>query len=995
MKSFRERALSGQLKYSAKNRDIETAFRFVETGDANSLGAIIGDNGLTLWLYHFVEAIDVPRRLGAEDRRAVELLLRLNAFPLAGSWLNRVLLEERPDEDFHTLVREIAESIGISSDVIDVMTVANVPHLLRGTEPNSAGRYVLDLDEARLTSALESAFTARGSYVHLVGLFRLLLGHGSERLDAVVPPVRDAGRLDATLAALLLEKGNGRFDDLVAEVWRALDDPLEQHKFSALLVTHDPDRHRAEARDRARQYLLLRGNRPNSGFIYIWLIETFGAEVLDDVEEFFRDEYVTSHSISMVAEALFTALGEVAVPALQLLTSHASRVVRLAAATYLVKAHTAGLDELLRETLANGLKEAIDDSNPYSHHDRKDWIRLIGDWNPAPFEALLSSLADLKATTVRDASAQAVAKIGEPVLPRILPRLDDGKKEVRLWATAVLTSIDTPAATAALEARLDEEDDDIVRDSMLEVIDAARTARGHFVTRDEIEARALRSEKKLRSLPAKWLDLAALPPLTWNDGAPIGERMTRYLFYRQSRAKATLADVEARPLFKMLDRQSGADFAHAVIRTYLSTKLAAADRWALAIAAILGDDRVVPFINRLIQECAESSRLLMAQLGLDALAMLGTDAALAIVDSLALRYRTKNKQVAAAAAEAFMAAAARKGVSVDELGDRVVPWLGFEPGKPRTLDIAGKLYQVQVGLDGKLGYRDVEKNRKIASLPKSTPGEILAGLKAEAVMLKDVIKGQLARLENLLVVQHRWQVARWQELFLNHPVLIPFGVRLVWGVYDAAGRLDGTFQALEDRSLTTAGDLPFELADEPGRSVGMVHPLELDRETLHAWRTHMADFEIAPPFPQLDRPVVTVRDDDLETRVSRSLQGTSLNAMTFRGRAERLGWTRGAVGDGGFVEDYRKTFSLTRLVVFLGIQGLYMGISRDESITLDDFCFVQREGADVPAYVSDRPNDASDPRLIPFRAVPPIVFSEVMADLAKIAGKSDEPAHGD
>ena len=99
------------------------------------------------------------------------------------------------------------------------------------------------------------------------------------------------------------------------------------------------------------------------------------------------------------------------------------------------------------------------------------------------------------------------------------------------------------------------------------------------------------------------------------------------------------------------------------------------------------------------------------------------------VDATATRYRVKNKNIGAAAEEAFAATAERLGLTVNELGDRVVPWLGFEPGQPRVIEPEGKRIEVVIGPDFKLKYRDVEKNKAVASLPKSLAKETLAEFK--------------------------------------------------------------------------------------------------------------------------------------------------------------------------------------------------------------------------------------------------------------------------
>ena len=238
-----------------------------------------------------------------------------------------------------------------------------------------------------------------------------------------------------------------------------------------------------------------------------------------------------------------------------------------------------------------------------------------------------------------------------------------------------------------------------------------------------------------------------------------------------------------------------------------------------------------------------------------------------------------------------------------------------------------------------------------------------------------------------MVRQFHWPVPRWRELFLGHPVLfLPFATRLVWGHYDDAGRLRGTFRALEDRTLTDASDEPFDLP--AAGSVGIIHPLELDDEALGAWRTHLADYEVEPLFPQLERPVVRVSDDQRTVRISPELSGTSLNAMTFRSRAEKLGWVRGSVGNAGYIDAYRKVFTGAGVNAFLGLDGLFIDIGTDQSIEFRGFYFVKGGTVHIGSYVDDYPTDESDARLIAFGAVPPVVYSEVMGDLKRIAGQA-------
>src|SRR5262249_18851303 len=148
-------------------------------------------------------------------------------------------------------------------------------------------------------------------------------------------------------------------------------------------------------------------------------------------------------------------------------------------------------------------------------------------------------------------------------------------------------------------------------------------------------------------------------------------------------------------------RRSGGDFALAVLKSYLDADAPADGRWALAIAGMLGDDRVVPILHAQIQRWAEGSRRKMAEFAIQALALLGSDAALLLIDALAIRYRTKFKGLAEIAAAAFTDAAQARGLTPDELGDRVVPWLGFEAGQPRSFEFGDSRVGVSIGLDFK------------------------------------------------------------------------------------------------------------------------------------------------------------------------------------------------------------------------------------------------------------------------------------------------------
>jgi hypothetical protein len=80
--------------------------------------------------------------------------------------------------------------------------------------------------------------------------------------------------------------------------------------------------------------------------------------------------------------------------------------------------------------------------------------------------------------------------------------------------------------------------------------------------------------------------------------------------------------------------------------------------------------------------------------------------------------------------------------------------------------------------------------------------------------------------------------------------------------------------------------------------------------------------------------------------------------------------------------------------VFVDIDGMHMGMGMEEEVTLRAMYFVGGRGSvKVDSYSYDEPSNENDPRLIPFGDVPPIVFSEAMGDLGKVAGQQAATPH--
>ena len=174
-----------------------------------------------------------------------------------------------------------------------------------------------------------------------------------------------------------------------------------------------------------------------------------------------------------------------------------------------------------------------------------------------------------------------------------------------------------------------------------------------------------------------------------------------------------------------------------------------------------------------------------------------------------------------------------------------------------------------------------------------------------------------------------------------------------------------------------------------------MHPLDLSDEARAAWIQHLVDYDVMPPFAQLDRPVIRCKPEEAGIKFGKQVEGSDVNAMTFRSRAEKLGWSRGSVCDAGCVTAYRKIYSGAGVEAFLGLEGMYVGIGMDETIKLGDVCFVKTGSVQVGSYVYDEPSKEDDPRLIAFADVPIVPFSETMGDFMKIVGRVSNSSEGE
>jgi len=477
---------------------------------------------------------------------------------------------------------------------------------------------------------------------------------------------------------------------------------------------------------------------------------------------------------------------------------------------------------------------------------------------------------------------------------------------------------------------------------------------------------------KLPKLP-ELFNPAALPPLVTTTGKVLPpEAVTNVgMMLAISTPDAPYAGVGL--LRSICTRESLRELSWALFEAWMGTGSPPKEMWILHALGFLGDDETARRLTPMICSWPGESAAARAVEGLAVLANIGTDLALMLLNGIAEKVRFASIQEGARARIAEIAK--RRGLTSEELGDRLVPDLGLDERGETTLDFGPRSFRV--GFDEHLEPFVVDAaGKKLAALPK--PGKTDDGAKAKEAtarfkaLKKDVAaiaKARIQRLETAMVSQRRWDEPAFRMLFVDKPLVLQLARRLVWGAWDGANKRLATFRVDLDRTLSNENDDAFRLPD--GALVGVVHPVDLSAAELARWGQVFADYEIVQPFPQVDREVFRpdpARTNEPETNLLDDERAFSAPKLIFG--LEKLGWKRGAASDGGSFSGHSKSFGATGFVARAEYDGAVgMGyIDEKETLTLSSVSFERR----VDRTTKD----------LALGDVDAVVLSEVLRDLS-------------
>jgi hypothetical protein len=590
---------------------------------------------------------------------------------------------------------------------------------------------------------------------------------------------------------------------------------------------------------------------------------------------------------------------------------------------------------------------------------------------------LIWKLAGNKSRQLRELVAKVVAEHDAGAESRAIELLNHKSADIRQTAALILTQFSSPAANEAISGTLNKETSDNARDILLQSVAGTLPVKAdeNFIN-EMVEAAQQRG--KLTKPVEPWLEETSLPPLFDHSGRQISNERVRFLLYRMSRVKEMRSDIEARYIIQTIDKEKAGDFAMELIKLYMDKNAKPGYKWLMALAALLGDDSVVDKIRVTINRWMDENRYKMAEHGVGALALQGSDKALRWVEWYSRKYKSKKANVGAAALVALETAAEELGITIHELGDRVVPDFGFD-GLFKHFTVDGDEYRAFIDSNFKIAFFN-ENNKKLKTIPAAASAELKDEFKTIAKEVRDIVRSQSSRLEYYLIVQRRWNYEQWQKFFLQNPVMFIYATKLLWGVYDERGNLADTFLCDEDTSLVNMdGD---EISPAPNALIGIVHPSQLDEASLRSWKKQFFDLSIESIFPQLERKLPDLKDLDLSKSIIIKYKEKHMVTGSIRSVLERYGWHKGPTGDGGMLDSFNLLYADGVMEAILEVEGVGAGYGWGGDEKLGRVYIIDK--SKIKERWFNPPQNDSDDRLIKLKNVPPIFLSEMLAAIESV-----------
>jgi predicted DNA-binding WGR domain protein len=427
-------------------------------------------------------------------------------------------------------------------------------------------------------------------------------------------------------------------------------------------------------------------------------------------------------------------------------------------------------------------------------------------------------------------------------------------------------------------------------------------------------------------------------------------------------------------------------FVWNLFERWLREDAAPKDNWCMLSVGVLGSDSTIAKLLPLMKEWRANANHARAGFGLKCIRAADTDASLMIINKVSQSASLKSMRTTALALINEIAIA--RNLSPAELEDRIVPSCGLDDNGGRTFDYGKRKFHFVLGADLKPFVKDeLGKVRDDLPAPNQDDDPDLApaaqaGWKDMKKLIKVTAKAQAQRLEMAMVSGRRWSPTEFEQFFVQHPLMWHLSKPLIWGVYDSSEKLVGSFRVTDERDFADSAEKSFTFTE--GQRVGIVHPLELANAELNSWGQIMTDYELAPPFLQLNRASTNPPADEVKASKFSIFDGLEFEPVFIPSILEKRSWERFQTIDGGMYIGHFKYFSGKNITAALTYNGIYSGDPKyGEAQKIEQVFFLEGNVGKDLSYGTYGRNFNE----IAYDNVDPIVLSEIYTDLSILAAK--------
>lgn len=481
---------------------------------------------------------------------------------------------------------------------------------------------------------------------------------------------------------------------------------------------------------------------------------------------------------------------------------------------------------------------------------------------------------------------------------------------------------------------------------------------------------------KRLSMPL-WLTSERIGSLTI-DGYTLTDIEMHQVFAAIKSSKPTNIHPFLLDLRDSVPRQSFDQFVWRLFEQWLEFDADSKDKWCIYAIGYLASSETVIKLTPLMKAWRKSGNSARAAFGLDCMRACGTDRAL--LQILAITRTAGIKSLRHKAVKVFQEIAQERGLTVEQLQDRIVPDCGMDVNGERVFEFGTRRFVGFVGKDHTASLKDEHGNIKSALPPakQTDKPHLVAKARAEWKAFKSevaqVVQEQSIRLEKLMVQGRRWTTAEYTDILLAHPLLRCLCQSLIWGQFDAAGNLIHSFRLTDEGDFADPSDKPVSLI--AAYDLGLIHPLALNEIQLAQWREALTDYHIVSPFAQIDRPVYTLSQKELDTASISRFEGLLVAPMALFLALKHKDWIREDTNDDAVFKGQYKYFAHGDITASITYPGIIAGkISASEKQLISDIAFYSGS-----VTVSSWHNVGACIRA-DLSKVPKSVISEVIGDL--------------